>query len=69
MFYKEKLVSDGEKSVSDFEHFTITHPHSFHTSYWGHRCVDICQTINIFLHAPLSEVCSHGVLSGLRVQK
>ena len=28
MLYKKKLVTDVEKLVTDFEHFTITHPHT-----------------------------------------
>ena len=44
------MVSVEKKQVSDFEHFLITHPPPIRTSFWGCRCVDICQTINIFLH-------------------
>ena len=50
MLYKKKLVSDDKKLVSDFEQFTITHPHSIHTQFLGYMSVDICQTINNFLH-------------------
>ena len=46
----EKLVSDGEKLVSDFEQFSNIHPHTFQTLFRGDMFVDICQTINIFLH-------------------
>ena len=44
------MVSDGEKLVSDFEHFSNIHPHTFQTLVRGYRFVDICQTINIFMH-------------------
>ena len=44
------LVSDGEKLVSDFEQFSNIHPHTFQTLFRGDMFVDICQTINIFLH-------------------
>ena len=47
---RQKLVSVGEKLVSDFELFPITHPPPLQTPFWGYWCVDICQTINIFLH-------------------
>ena len=47
MIYK-KLVSDGEKLVSDFEQFSFTHPHTIHTLYLWYMSVDNCQTINIF---------------------
>ena len=46
----KKLVSDGEKLVTDFEQFSFTHPHSIPTQFLGDRCVDNCQTINNFLH-------------------
>ena len=48
MLCKKKLVSDGEKLVSDFEQFSFTHPHTIHTQYLGYMSVDNCKTINIF---------------------
>ena len=47
-----KMVSVGEKLVSNFEHFPSTHPPPLQTPFRLYRCVDICQTINIFLHHP-----------------
>jgi len=32
---RQKLVSVGEKSVSDFEHFHTTHPRPIQTPFWG----------------------------------
>ena len=50
MLYKKKLVTDGEKLVTDFEQFSFTHSHSIPTLFLGCMSVDICQTINNFLH-------------------
>ena len=44
------MVSDGEKLVSDFEHFQSPIPIPCKHYSWAGRFVDICQTINIFLH-------------------
>ena len=46
------MVSVGEKSVSDFEHFPSAHHPPLQTPFRVYRCMDICQTINIFLHHP-----------------
>ena len=56
MFYKEKLVSDGEKSVSDFEQF-YNHPSPFiSNNFLGGICVGSCQTINIFLQPAIRSI-------------
>ena len=41
------MVSDGEKLVSDFEHFSNIHSHPLQTLFRGDRFVDICQNIRI----------------------
>lgn len=45
----ENLVSDREKLVSDFEHFSNIHPDPLQTLFRGDRFVDICQIISKLL--------------------
>ena len=63
------MVSVGEKSVSDFEHFPSAHHPPLQTPFRVYRCMDICQTINIFLHHLSWRNPWNNSLDGWSVQK
>ena len=65
----KKLVSDGEKLVSDFEHFQSPIPtHSKHYS-WAGRFVDICQIISKLLSTIAIKSLNMAFAIGIKVIK
>ena len=65
----ENLVSDGEKLVSDFEHFHSSIPtHSKHYSGGG-RFVDIFQNIRILLSTIAIKSLNMAFAIGIKVIK
>ena len=67
MIYKKKLVSDGEKLVSDFEQFSNIHPHTFQTLFRGDRFVDICQNISKLLSTIAIQSLNMAFAIGIKV--
>ena len=64
------LVSDGEKLVSDFEHFSNIHPHPLQTLFrGGDRFVDICQNIRILLSTIAIQSLNMVFAIGIKVIK
>ena len=64
-----KLVSDGEKLVSDFEQFSNIHPHPLQTLFRGDRFVDICQNIRILLSTIAIQSLNMVFAIGIKVIK
>lgn len=63
------MVSDGEKLVSDFEHFSNIHPHPLQTLFREDRFVDICQNIRILLSTIAIQSLNMAFAIGIKVIK